>query len=598
MYAGHRPSILSVLSLTAALAGPAFGQVSDPPGTVNPADTLPGEIGPAPTPEDTLEAYKQIQHILRDHYGGIEGSSSLRTRTGRQNNQPEFFEYCDGGAGQMCDGGDPDRGRCPSGSSCHMTEEFLLRQLTEAIQEHPTSGLILGQTVYNLTKFRQSTRALVLAEQCQAEAWWCDILMGYVLHAQGRAGEAEPFFRKAMDAAPIPLRCSFEDGLWLLGEWSQERAGPFHLPPGREDTEDWPCLDRLEASDTIFWLGDPLYSVEGNERWVEHIYRATGIFLYNQIQDLVLGGRPRPQEYKDLTWALRIRRGVWDSWRESGSRGTTYWTSEEKAPYHFLPDVSPEDLSSPSWDLHGDLFDEGFKPAFSPFFSIPAQVARFRVADSLRVLASGALKGTPLEDAPGTSAQFILTDAPGSFPLFLTGNTFRSNAIFLGQAPARDYVVGLEVLSGVGVGWHREFIRSLAPTGPELSDLLLYLPRTEAGPDSLLQAAGLMLSSLTVPRDQDLGAYWEVYGAEGGKELEFELALFGQSGGGISRFIPGGRDEAYGPVRWTETASGPTHPTSLTLELGNLDAGEYELVLKVRVEGEGEMERRRALRIR
>lgn len=597
MHPGHRPTIPALLFLTFALAGPASGQLPDLPGRSRSTNTVPGEVRAEQSPGDTVEAYKRIQHILRDHYGNAGPSVSSARRTGRNSGGREFFTYCDGGAGEVCDGGDPDQGTCPSGASCHMTEEFLLKQLTEAVEEHPTSGLVVGQAVYNLAKFRQSTRALVLAEQCQAEAWWCDTLMGYVLHAQGRAGEAEPFFREAMNAAPIPERCLFGDALWLLGEWSQERGGPFHLPPGREETADLPCLDRLEISDTLFWLGDPLYSVEGNERWVEHMARATGTFLYLQIQDVVRG-KPIPPEYRDLDWAMRIRRGVWDSYKQSGSQGSSRWTSEEKAPYHFLPNVAPDDLFSPSWYLDGDLFDEGSKPAFSPFFSIPAQVARFRTGDSLRVLAAGALQGTPLEEAPGTSAQFVLTDAPESFPLFLTGNTFRNNAIFLGQAPSRDYVVGLEVLSGVGVGWHREFIRSLAPAGPELSDLLLYRPEGEREPDSLLQAAALMLGSRSITRDQDLGVYWEVYGAEPDTELEFELALLEESGGGISRFIPGGRDEAYGPVRWTETASGPTHPTSLKLELGSLDGGDYELVLKVRWEGQEEMERRRNVSIR
>lgn len=116
-------------------------------------------------------------------------------------------------------------------------------------------------------------------------------------------------------------------------------------------------------------------------------------------------------------------------------------------------------------------------------------------------------------------------------------------------------------------------------------------------PDSLLQAAGLMLSSLTIGPGEDLGVFWEVYGAEAETELELELALLGESGGGISRLLPGRGGEAYGPVRWTETAEGSPHATSLRLELGNLDSGEYELVLKVRWEGEEEMERRRQVRI-
>ena len=589
---GRSSTLLGILLLATPLSGFSLSHTG-----ASPAPTRT-RLAYETSSSDTLYVVSHVRRMIQDTY------STLRsTATARVSNTGvglDAFTYCDGGAGELCDGGDPDRGACPSGASCHGTEEFYLRELSEAVEAYPSSKFILGQAVYALTKFHQTTRALVMAEQCQAESWWCDMLMGYVLQAQGRAGEAEPFLRRAMDVAPIPERCAFGDGLWLLGEWSQERGGIAHLPPGREETVDMPCLDRLEVSDTLFWLGDPLYSVEGNERWVEHMARAIGIYLYEEIRDVVRG-KPVPPEYKELDWAMRIRRGIWDSYRtQPGRQGRVYWTSQEKAPYHFLPDVAPGDFSSPTWNVEGDLFDEGFKPAFSPFFSIPTQVVRFRVADSMRILAAGALKGTPLEEAAGISAQFILTDKPGSFPLFLTGNAFRANAIFLGQAPARDYVVGLEVLSGDGVGWHREFIHSLAPTGPELSDLLLYQPREGVKADSLLQAAGLMLSSHIVSRDQGLGVFWEVYGAEPGTGLAFDLSLREEADGvmgRLSRFVPGGGQAAYGPVRWTEEATGPTHATSLNLELGNLDAGDYVLILKVRWPGQEEMERRRQVHV-
>lgn len=588
--------VFGLLGLYPGVPAPSEGQVTPPP--ARPQE----ESGRASEPVDTLALVSHVRRIIQDSYSGSESLSSLRVTRGRNDMSrgPGDFVYCDGGEGEVCDGGDPDRGPCPSGASCHSTEEFLLRELTEAAEEYPSSRFILGQAVYHLTKFRQTTLALALAEQCQAEPWWCDTLMGYVLHAQGRSGEAEAFFRRSMASSPIPERCAWGDALWLLGEWSQERGGIAHLPPGREETADWPCLDRLEISDTLFWLADPLYSVEGNERWVEHMARAVGTHLYAEVRD-VARRQPVPPEYKELDWAMRIRRGVWDSYRSEGSQGRVFWTSQEKAPYHFIPHVTPGDFSSPVWELQGDLFHEGFRPAFSPFFAIPAQVARFRARDSLRVLAAGALAGTPLEDAPGISAQFILTDSPGSFPLFLTGNTFRTNAVFLGQAPAQDYVVGLEVLSGEGVGWYREFVRSLAPSGPELSDLLLYGPRAEVEPDSLLEAAGLMLSSLTISGEGSLGVFWEVYGADPGQEMTFELALQEEAQGGVvgrlTRIIPGAGQAAYGPVRWTEEASGTTHATNLRLELENLEPGDYQLVLNVEWEGQEKMQRSRRVKV-
>jgi len=591
---------LCVFSCVSISSGGPFAQAlsAQDPATPDPPMAVQ-EVGP--TTSDTLEGIQRVTHILRDHYGSAGRGFGIATSRLDEWDRVDLYRdpYCDGGAGALCHGGDPDRGPCRAGASCHPTTEFLLEVLTEAAVEHPSSGFVVGQAIYALTKFRHTTRALVLADQCQAEEWFCDALHGYVIHAQGRLSEAEPFFRRAMAAAPIPEMCAYGDALWLLGEWSQQFGGIESLPEAREKTTDLPCLDRLEASDTLFWWADPLYAVEGNERWVEHIARALSLRFYEEIER-VRSGIPIPQRYVDYDWASRIRRGVWDSYQNTDGRGFSSWTSEEIARYRFIPDVEPGDFSKPTWKLEANLLEEGFTPSYGPFFDIPVQVARFRIGDALMIAVAGALSDTPLEKASNASAHFFLTDGPGSLPLQLTGNAFRATSIFLGQAPSRDYVMSLEVLSSEGIGWHREAVSSLVPLGPELSDLLLFRPSPQAEPDSLLAAVALMLGSNTIHRSGGLGVYWETYGAPQETTLELELALRRDSGGvlnRITRFLPGGPQEGYGPVRWTEETTADTHSGTVSLNLSNLEPGEYDLVLKVRWSGQPVMERRRKVRV-
>lgn len=570
-------------------------------GLVIPADRPPLDQVSETLRPDTLVGIREVRRLLIEHYQGqglgfgpAEGALPDWARDDLYRDP-----YCDGGTGALCHGGDPDQGPCRAGATCHPTTEFLLAGLTEAAIEYPSSEFILGQAVYALTKFNRSTEALVLANRCEGNPWFCDAIRGYVIHAQGGFAEAEPFLRRAMAAAPIPEMCAYGDATWLLGEWSQKMAGLEDLPDAWEKTRDMPCLDKLEASDTLFWWADPLFAVEGNDRWVEHIARALGLRFYRELGD-VLWGIPVPQRYVNHDWAHRIRRGVWDSYQNPQGVAYSSWTSEEKARYHFVPDVELDDLSRPRWKLEADLFDEGFTPRYGPLFGIPVQVARFRAEGALLVAVAGDLASTPLSNTQDIDAHFILSDGPESVPLHLTGRAFRSTSIFLGEAPAREYVMSMEVLGSAGIGWHREVVSPLLTSGPELSDLLLFRPSAELHPDSLLQAAGLMLGSNTVQKSEGMGVYWETYGIPPETMLELELGLRRDSGGITSRLswmIPGGSQEGYGPVRWMEEARAETHSGTVSLDILNLEPGEYELVLKVRWPGQPELVRSRRVQV-
>lgn len=556
-----------------------------------PAPTVVAEPGP-----DSLEAIEHVKFVLSQYYRRA-STLSGRSRWNRRDELGQAFDQvCDGDRDDVCFADDPDAGRCPNFVQCHPTPRHMLEALAEATTKHPDSGFLTGQTVYLLAKLGRLAEARTVVDACQAERWWCDALEGYVLHYMREDARASASMRRSMDAAPDSVRCKLTDATWVFGSWSQ-RGATTSVPDVRDDTKGWDCRRRIAVADTVWWLSDPLYSVPGNDRYVEQVTRAMSARFHDEIRR-TLPSSPGPQSFLDHLWAERVRRGPLDSY---DSRRSMTWTSRAAARYHFVPDVEPDDLGNPVWRLEADLDDEGYTPDAADFIVIPHQIARFRAGDSLRVAAAALVDGSKIDGALDATATLILTDGPESMPLRLSADGKADRPTFLGQAPSRRYIAGVEVVTSKGVGWSRRPLESLTMSGPEISDLLLYTP--EGGPEEptdLLKAAAAMRGSTTVEEDATVGIYWEVYGAPDGSTLEFELSVERASGGLVDRLrrlLPGGPQEGRGAISWTEPVQGNTHGTAVTVDLRDLRSGEYSLILKVGWNGRQTLERRRTFEV-
>lgn len=498
---------------------------------------------------------------------------------------------CSADDGQVCDGGDFDKGICDEPDFyCHSYPKHFLDVVTRAGVDHPESGFLIGQAVYAMVKYLMPIRAMRLVGECQAADWWCDALHGYALQRIGDPQSAAHYMRKAMDEAPDSVSCAYTDATWLVGEWDV-RQSPY-APPTEHSDSTWDCVRRRAVSDTIWWLSDPLYSVPGNARWTESVTR----FLTARFQREIDEAKPWRYDIErraDTKRAAVVRRGPWDSFNVFKVR----YTGKQAARYHFVPTVGANDLSDPEWHLEAHLNQEGYTPPGRPFSEIPVQVARFRHDDSLRIAVATTLRDIPVEPDPDSAAWLIFTDGPGSFPLALEGRVHDDRSVFVGQVAPRRYVTSLEVHGDSTIGWHRQVVDPLDTGGPGLSDLLLYRPLGSTPPDSLLPAAGLMLGSTTVVKDEGLGVYWETYGlpTDSSKaHVSFTVTLV-PSGGGVGavlgRLIPGGRQER-GRVAWTEPGTAGTHRRAVELDLTDVDAGEYTLVLRAAWPGQPPLERR------
>ncbi|MGD2121627.1 MAG: hypothetical protein PVJ76_07775 [Gemmatimonadota bacterium] len=519
---------------------------------------------------------------------------------------------CSGEGGGECMGGDWLRGACPRDIGCHPPRETLLEFLVETSREYPQSGFVSGQAVFALTRFGNYLGAMQVAEACQSAEWWCEGLRGYVLNRAGRVTESEPHLRSFVAGAPDSITCRIADGTYLLGKFSQRQHWRVAQPPQvwEEDWAEQPCEIRRAASDTIWWLADPLFILEGNDRWAEQISRGLEWIWSDEIYNAGRGsdwtGRLWEWRRACLTW-----RGPWDSWEygpSSPTRGAWWYrlTSAEAARYHFVPDFGGPGFSHPTWRLLADLHDEGYSPAYGPFFEAQLQLARFRPSDPekagrMRVATATSVLGTPIEGA-AESAYLILSDAPESFPLQLNAPFNEGRAVFLADAETKPYVTSLEILTETGIGWHREMLEPLAADVPGISDIILYRPFGLQPPDSLLAAASLMLGSTTfdLGNGSQLGLYWEVYGAPADSQVSFELELVSEGGliGNLRRLLPGGPEEGSGRLGWTDPSRGLVFPKGIVLDIEDFDPGRYEVVLRATWEGQEEHAVRRGFVVR
>jgi hypothetical protein len=563
--------------------------------------SVAGEVREWASRADSTDAIKRVHLLLhnRYRYGG------LRAYQGVSRQMDALQMFCDGARGFICTGGDLDAGPCDVGVMCHLPEGHLVDVLKESVQEYPESGFLNGQAVYALIKFARNVEATAVADACRAEKWFCEALKGYVLDSEGRTREAEPHLSVAMQEAPDSVRCAYTDATWLVGDWDQRNLS-LAPPDVRKQVRKWDCA-RIEAvSDTVWWLSDPLYSVPGNERWAEHVVRSLSARFAAEIRT---SSPPEhaPRDYPAYLWARRVRRGEWDSWEHlrsargyDNSIGTLVWTSDLRAHDHFVPDVELDDLGHPTWSLEAHMEDEGYTPDRGTFDAIPVQLARFRAGDSLMVAGAGSLSGSIVAGEPEHSSRLVLTDGPGSFAASVPGDaTRRDTPVFIATAPEGPYIVGLEVVTSGGAAWHRERLEPLPTGAPCLSDLLLYDPAA-GEPGSVKVAAGVMLGSTTVAKGSGVGVFWQTYGVPAGATLQFDLSLERPSGGVVEhlgRLLEGRSQQSSGRLKWSEPGAAGTDTRGVVLDLGEVDGGEYTLVLRVSW-GEGPpVERRRTITV-
>ncbi len=500
-------------------------------------------------------------------------------------------DFCNADQGDFCLEGDWESGcllfRCHSGDQ----QARFVEKLAEIAREYPHSPSAVGQAVYAAIRLQHWDVAAELVEVCAPlDEWWCHLSRGYVLHRTRRSAEAEAHFWRGLEGAPVDLRCRLEDVHFLI---------PTQV---RQKYDDIPCEEREGVHRHIWWLSDPFYVDPGNDRWAEHISRRFEMLFHEQRMRARRAGGGRSTIHTRAHERYFVMRGPPDSWLGRPlERGLL--TSRQGAATQYVPRaLSLDGLAGDlTYQLEAGERDEGYTRGDGATSSLPAQMVRFREGDSLMVALASDLseaafwgeeddqelekegsKGMP-RTFPVGRAHFVASESP-DHTVSLEPSLIRDEITFAGLLANREQLVGLEVLTPSATARHRSPLMPLESTDPAISDLLLFRPMGPDLPETRMQAIGMMLHTMRTSSDLPLGVYWEAYGIDPTNEIRVTVRFEGRGGGLLGRLgraigVAGSGEPSF---TWAEPAGEGALPhRAITLQLGSVDQGHYDLTLEM-----------------
>jgi len=201
--------------------------------------------------------------ILRSARRAQAAFESTRTRS-----LPErpggWSDICGQRIGRICywyESDDDEDSAPPEPARIREARARLLAALREAGAALPGDEWIVGQRVRYLLEDSQPASAALVAAQCRAALWWCEVLAGLVRHATGDFAAADSTFATALADMPADERCRWGDLSPLLEGELAERYRRLD------------CDARAAFEARWWWLAQPLYSHAGNDRRTEHFAR-------------------------------------------------------------------------------------------------------------------------------------------------------------------------------------------------------------------------------------------------------------------------------------------------------------------------------------
>jgi hypothetical protein len=362
---------------------------------------------------------------------------------------------------------------------------------------------------------------------------------------------------------------------------------------------------RAQAVERGWRLSDPLLLIEGNDRLTEHLSRVTVARL-----------RADNENPYGLRWArdleeVLIRYGWevgWERAPQAGSPADAMLGHQHPEGRGYLPPgrvlEAPAALAPGDWPLSRARPREEYAPAYAPVI-VPAdaEVLRFPRGDRVVVVAVLATPVDTTDHSRHEHPAFVPAERyrgqPAEAGLFLVpldgGATLEarrpgasSGAVLL-EAPSGRYLASAEVwLPERGLAGRTRVGLDAPPTRQlTVSDLMLL---TQALPDSvpLEQAVASARPPGPVSTSEEFAVGWEISGPLArGETLAYQLSITG-AGAGFFRRIGqwlklAGREE---PVRLSWEDAGPGGGSgalfrTLSLQIPDLDPGEYRLRLEV-----------------
>ncbi len=135
-----------------------------------------------------------------------------------------------------------------------MTQADSLAERLGAVRESQGAHTLLDETLFFVHTWRRSREALdIPLAACSASTWWCDAMQGLAHHRLGEVRSAE---------------IRFVD---MFAQMSADQACKWRMLPALPRSK---CSHSDPVTDSLmWWLADPLWLDEGNDRWTEHVAR-------------------------------------------------------------------------------------------------------------------------------------------------------------------------------------------------------------------------------------------------------------------------------------------------------------------------------------
>jgi hypothetical protein len=470
----------------------------------------------------------------------------------------------------------------------------LLDRLASAAELLPGDGWIAGQRVRYLVEAGDEDGAMAAARACRAERWWCAALQGLALHEAQRTTESHAAFDTALAAMPAEERARWTDVADLLA------------PEDQREYRRMPEEERARLARRIWWLADPLWSDDGNDRLTEHYARWTMHFIQQRAR-----GVDR-LAWRDDMREIVLRYGWMTAWERNvplfyGSSGEGLVSYNDLRTWEWLVPLSavrePLTLRGDEWPLlEGTPTKTRYAPEHTArMMVLPHQVAVFPRPAGAVLVAGYALPADSLPADPRLHATaVVMDDVDGARAVSSWQPTAASGALRV-ELPASPAVLSLEVREDSTrlLARQRQGVRWDA--NGRVSDLLL-LAHPEARPEDLDEAARIARGSAELRPGERVGVFWEMYGLPAGDSVTIRVGLMSPQPGWARRQLEaigvarGGRAVRMG---WRDATEGEAIAArSVTVGIPtDLRPGEYTLEVSVTAPGRATAVARRKVTI-
>jgi hypothetical protein len=488
--------------------------------------------------------------------------------------------------------GEADKLTPPPAEPAAIAEErrSLLRALDSASRAMPGDEWVRGRLVWYSIEVGDTATATAAARRCQDDElpWWCDALLGLALHASHDFVMAERAFDRALALMPDSTRCRWTDVSSLVDGETEKLVRRT------------PCEQRRTLDERLWWLADPLHSVEGNELRSEHFARRTFAVLHDRWRaSHPLGwGADMREIVLRYAWAIAWSRDRSRERSPSQAGFSMALTGHEPNPaYHFFSDAqaleSPYDVSDANWYLKRPRASSHYAHPFAaPMRPIRHQIAQFRRGDSVLIVGAWDASNDTLFNRGSTRVAMIVSRADGRVRLDERSDTAAARGALMLAAPYADYVASLELFASNSraAARTREGLKAAnLASGVALSDILLLEPGER--PSSFEDALRRLLPDGRLGADRRVTLYWEVYGLGATPAPRVMVSVARVRASRTRRLAEklGLRDEPQSvEIEWeTDAPATRSAAGSVTLDLRDRPAGTWRVSITVAGAGGG-----------